>query len=391
MDKQEIIKLFLERGLQIDSKSLEFFAANEGKLGDFIKRMPEKKDELPSNITMDFVKKTLLGLEVVQDFSAPQKTYTTENAIRYFNNRYETMKMFFMDKPSLENLVSINKITDNIKKFSIIAMVKEKDAHEKTVAVEDQTGEILVAIDSKDFEDIVPDEIVGMVCEKAGSLPKAANVIFPDVPLKRDVNKTDEDVFCLFISDFHFGSENFNKKYYENFLEWLKKTNYSNLFIFVLGGISSEEKTVKEFFSELPKDSVKIYLRDERDAGFSSDCNLNNPCMVRIGGVVILLCSGRVLEFYVKLWDGLSVEKVMLNLLKKRHIDPVFSANKKIYDKDIFVLETLPDIFVASHFHRPGELNYKGTSILSLGSFTQQPVFWLTNLRTREIIKLDFT
>jgi DNA polymerase II small subunit/DNA polymerase delta subunit B len=391
MDSQEIIKLFLNKGLQIDPKSLEFFLANKEKLEDFLKKMSGKKDELPSSITIDFVKKILCELEILQDFSVPQKTYTTENAIHFFNNRYETMKKFFIDNPSLENLISVNKITENTNKFSIIAMVKEKDSAEKTIFVEDQTGEILVSVEGKEFDDIVPDEIIGLVCEKSGNIPKASNVLFPDVPLKRDVNKTEDDVFCLFISDFHFESENFNKKYYENFLKWLGKFKYPNLHIFVLGGVSSDEKTVKEFFSKLPKDSVKIYLQDEKDTHFSADCNLSNPCLVKIDNVVMLLCSGGVLEYYVKLWSSLSVEKVMLNLLKKRHTDPVFSANKKIFSEDIFILKTLPDIFVASHFHMPGELNYKGTSILSLGSFTQQPTFWLTNLKTREIIKLDFT
>lgn len=391
MDSQEIIKLLLDKGLQIDPKSLEFFLANKKKLEDFLKKMSGKKDELPSSITIDFVKKILCELEILQDFSVPQKTYTTENAIHFFNNRYETMKKFFIDNPSLENLISVNKITESTKKFSIIAMVKEKDSAEKTIFVEDQTGEILVSVEGKEFDDIVPDEIIGLVCEKTGSIPKASNVLFPDVPLKRDVNKTEDDVFCLFISDFHFESENFNKKYYEKFLKWLDKFKYPNLHIFVLGGVSSDEKTMKEFFSKLPEDSVKIYLQDEMDTQFSADCNLSNPCLVKIDNVVMLLCSGGVLEYYVKLWSSLSVEKVMLNLIKKRHIDPVFSANKKIFSEDIFILKTLPDIFAASHFHRPGELNYKGTSILSLGSFTQQPTFWLTNLKTREIIKLDFT
>jgi DNA polymerase II small subunit/DNA polymerase delta subunit B len=216
------------------------------------------------------------------------------------------------------------------------------------------------------------------------------NVIFPDVPLKREVKKSDDEIFCLFISDFHFESENFNKKYYENFLEWLRKSNYPNLHIFVLGGISSKKDLVEEFFSQLPN-SVKIYMMDENDAEFSADHTIKGPCLAKLDDVVFLLCSGDTLAYYIKLWDKLSVEKVMLNLLKKRHLDPIFTANKKIFNKDVLVMETIPDIFVSPHFHKPGELNYKGTTILSLGSFTQTPIFWLVNLKTREIIKVNFT
>jgi len=388
MDKHEIIKLFLDRGLQIDPQSLELFYTNEKKMNYFLKKISEKKD-MPSNITLEFVKDVVGKLEILQNFSVPPKKYTTENAIQYFNSRYETMKQFFVDKPGLENLVSINKISDNIKKFSIIAMVKEKDESEKTITVEDQTGEILVLADNSDFDFIVPDEVIGLVCEKTGAVPKTTNIMFPDIPLKRDVNKTEDDIFCLFISDLHFGSDHFNKKYYENFLEWLK--SHPNLYIFILGGVSSDKQKVSEFFSQLPKDFVKIYLKDEMDADFASDYTLTTPCLVKIDGVAILLCNDETIGYYVKLWDDLNIEKVMLELLKKRHINPTFAANRRVYDKDPFVLETLPDIFVSSHFHKPGELNYKGTSILSLGSFTQQPIFWLVNLKSREIIKLNFT
>jgi len=388
MDKHEIIKLFLERGLQIDPQSLELFYASEEKMNRFLKNIADKK--ISSNITMNFVKSVLGRIEVLQNFITPQKKYTTEDAIQYFNNRYEAIKKFFVDKPGMENLISINKIPDNIKKFSIIAMVKEKDVSEKTITVEDQTGEILVLAESSDFQYIVQDEIIGLSCEKIGAVPIAKNIIFPDIPLKREVNRTEDDVFCLFISDFHFESEHFNKKHYEKFLEWIKKP-HPNLYIFVASGVSSDKQKVSEFFSQLPEDSVKIYLRDEVDAEFVSDYTLGMPCLVKIDGVAILLCNDETIGYYVKLWGNITVEKVMLELLKKRHINPTFVANKRIYDKDPFILETLPDIFVSSHFHKPGELNYKGTTILSLGSFTQQPIFWLVNLKTREIIKLDFT
>ena len=48
-------------------------------------------------------------------------------------------------------------------------------------------------------------------------------------------------------------------------------------------------------------------------------------------------------------------------------------------------------IIVCGHFHTPTQSNYKGTTILSTGSFVTQPVFWLVNLKTREVFKIDFT
>jgi DNA polymerase II small subunit len=256
------------------------------------------------------------------------------------------------------------------------------------------TGELVACFQEKNLsllDQTVLDEVIGLVCEAGGDGIVVSNIIWPDIPLKRDVTQAKEDVFCLFISDLHMDSEKFNHESYKKFLSWLNQVKYDNFYIFVLGGVSSKISDMKDFFSKLPEKSERIFLRGEDDPEFSDMLNITDPSLIKIDNITLLLSHGGFLEKYSKIWPNLQPEKIMLNLLKKRHIDPVFDSCTKIFDQDYFVLDTVPDIFASGHLHSPGILNYKSTTIISNGSFLTQPIFWIINLRTRETFKLDFT
>jgi len=396
MGQQEIVKLFLNKGFQLDSPSLEFFSQVPDKIDFFLEeigKLPEK----PSTITLDFIKSTFKEkpqIQILKSFTQEQKVFTTEKTIQFFIDRYEKIKKILNGRLDLINLVSVNKITSKSKKFSIIVMVKEKISDSNSIVVEDLTGELIAKFQEKTsnlLEEIVLDEVVGLVCELGTNGITVSNVIWPDLPLRRDVNKTKDDIFCLFISDIHMDSEQFNHKSYEKFLNWLNQTNYNNFYIFVLGGVSSREEEVKDFFSKLPKNSEKVFLRADVDPDLPGIFNITAPSLIKLENIVFLLSHGELLEKYSNIWRNLPAEKIMLNLLKKRHMDPIFNSHTKIFDQDQFILDIIPDIFVSGHFHNPGILNYKGTTIISSGSFLTQPLFWVINLRTRETFKLDFT
>ena len=81
---------------------------------------------------------------------------------------------------------------------------------------------------------------------------------------------------------------------------------------------------------------------------------------------------------------------MMLQMLKKRHLSPTFGYNKDLAEDKLFMDEP-PDIFVIGSYEEPRTMNYKGVTFISLGSFASQPIFWETNLKTRENIKIDLT
>jgi len=396
MEQQEIVKLFLSKGFQLDSPSLDFFSQEPSKIDSFLKEI-DKTPEKPSTVSLNLVKSILKEkpkIEILKTFPQEQKNITTENAIQFFIDRYEKIKKILNGRMDLVNLVSINKISSKSKKFSIIAMVKEKISDTSSIVVEDLTGELVVRFQEKIsnvIKEIVLDEVVGLVCESSSEGITVSNVVWPDLPLSRDINKTKEEIFCLFISDLHMANPNFKRESYEKFFNWISQTSYKNFYIFILGGISSKKEDLEDFFSRLPKDSEKVFLRADADPDFEEGFNITNPSLINIEGISLMLCHGKFIEKYSNIWPELPAEKIMLNLLRKRHLNPTFDSGTKISEHDYFVIDTVPDIFISGHFRNPGILNYKGTTIISNGSFITQPIFWMVNLKTRETFKLDFT
>ncbi|MEM7825939.1 MAG: hypothetical protein QW412_03745, partial [Candidatus Aenigmatarchaeota archaeon] len=213
-------------------------------------------------------------------------------------------------------------------------------------------------------------------------------VVFPEVPLKREINKTKEDVFCLFISDFHMDSEKFNKKSYENFLEWLNNSEYKKLYVFILGDISSNAGDIETLLTNLPKNYFYILLKGEIDPEIKTQkLFVFDPCYLKIENSLNFLLLHSNLNFPSS-WSDLPPNKILLNFFKKRQFP---SQVKEVFVYDPYIIDIIPDFIVSGHFHKPSFLNYKGTTIITTGSFITEPIFWLANLRTRETIKIDFS
>lgn len=387
MERSNIVRTFLNSGYQLDLKSLEFFEKNPEKIQEVLEKV---KPLGIATITFDIIKNIIepVELKILKNFLCQEKTYTIEDYIKFFNTRYEKFKQIISKRIDLVNLISINKISGRTKKFSLIALVKEKNPEEKSITIEDGTGELTVFFNEEaDFNSILLDEVVGLVCEKENDKIFVSRTIWPDVPLKREITKSNDEIYCLFISDFHMDSKEFNEKSYAKFLNWIQNTNYKKFFVFVLGDISSSEDDLQRFLSDLSKFN-KFFLRGEID---SPNISPNTHYLVDIQGVKIFISHGDIFSNYSKIWDGLTPENIFLNLIKKRHLNPTFDFSKKIYEEDPYFLDIIPDIFVSGHFHSPGILNYKGITVISNGSFITKPVFWLVNLKTRETFKLDFT
>lgn len=397
MEKQKIVDLFLGYGYQLDLDSLDYFYQTPNGIRPFLEKLGETKTK-PKTITLEVVRalveKPGMGVELIRGVEFKQTKNTVQDYVQHFTTRYEKISKLLLKRLSLLNLMSIGKISPRTKNFSIIGLVRGKNNDQKTVVFEDQTGELLVYFDDdhlEEFRQIVSDEVLGVICEKKENV-RAKKTIWPNLSLKKNVSKTVQDVYCAFLSDFHMDNGKFNKTAYEKFLDWVGGVKYKKFYIFVLGDVSSKKDDIENLFSDLPQSSFKIFLKGEIDPDVEMwDLVLPNTSFIRLeNSVSLLLCHGEFLTNYSNLWKDLPPSMVMLNLLKKRHINPVFEFNPQVYGQDPFLLDIAPDIFVSGHFHTPSLMNYKGTTIMTTGSFVSDPSFWLVNLRTRETLKLDF-
>jgi DNA polymerase II small subunit/DNA polymerase delta subunit B len=398
MERKNIIKKFLDKGYQLDAKALDFFCQNRDRIDYFLERI---KNELKEKIiTFNYIQSLLknerfIDIKILKGLKEEKKKYIIEDYIKFFNLRYKKLRKILSTRLDLINPLSINRISQKSRKFSIIGMVKEKNRGERSLLLEDLTGEITVYMEEKifnRFEEILQDEVIGVLCEKKDNVIKVKKIIYPDIPLRREINKTKDNIQYLFISDFHMDNNLFNQRAYENFLDFIYKEK-NKLCVFILGDISSKKEDIISFFQDLPKNIFKVYQPGEIDPSLDvGDLKITNPSLVKVEDKIIVFSyHGNLLSEYSKIWSNISPEAILMNLLKKRNINPIFNLDNKIYDEDVFLLDIVPDILVTGHLHKPGILNYKGTTIISNGSFITQPIFWMVNLKTRESLKIDFT
>ncbi|MCS7106045.1 MAG: hypothetical protein NZ942_01890 [Candidatus Aenigmarchaeota archaeon] len=389
MERQEIIKEFLKNGFQLHPKALDYLV--ERKNVNFFLEELKKSYNHHLIITLDVLKeiesKFVYSLEIVKTPKKEEKVISVSDYTNFISTKYEEIKKLLTKHLDLVNLISGNKISPKTRKFSLIAIVKEKDESEKCLVVEDFTGEQTVYFDNleEDFKLILEDEILGLVCERKGEKIFVKKVVVPEIPLKKEINTTSEEFFCFFISDFHMDDKNFNKKSYEKFIDWINNSYFKKLYVFILGDISSKIDDVEKLFNNLPKNYHYTWLKGETDP---EDCNnsIKNPSLLKVEKSINILLLHTNFPF-PSYFSDISPTKLLLNFLRKRQIP---HTTKQFCNQNLFLIDLVPDILAAGHFHLPSFFNYKGTTIITTGSFLTNPTFWLVNLKTRETIKIDF-
>jgi DNA polymerase II small subunit len=148
---------------------------------------------------------------------------------KHFRNRYVFLKNILQQRTELENLTSIDKISNNHKNFSLIGIVTDKSITKNKnviLEVEDLTGKAKLLINQnkeetfKKSKEIMLDDVVGFKCSGNRDFLFVNDLFYPDSFLK-EKHRTNEEVYAIFISDIHVGSGNFLQDNFERFLSWL--------------------------------------------------------------------------------------------------------------------------------------------------------------------------
>ncbi len=384
--RKEIVSTFLKKGYLIDPLAVDFFEKNTTELKAFLKSL-DKKKSIPKTITVKYVNKILaktspkINIDVIGELVLNKKErVTVEFVVGSYTKLYEIMKKILENKmPS--DLISINRVQKQ-KNFSLIIMVREIDFDNNTIVAEDPTGEILLKADKKIISNIKEDDILGVVCGCMGDIPQIKKIIWPDIPLKRDVKKASDAIKCLFISGLDFTNANFKKNSYDKFIDWLSK-NYKELIIFILPPCFLEDALLNKYLKIIMSPTSIKTLTTQKSKILN--CNAG---LVSISNITFLVADDNVLKKYAFACNPKS------ETTSKSHIDTMVSILKRRViqsGKDFLVLDPLPDIFVTTTKNKPAFLNYKGTTLISTGSFLGGPIFWILDLKTREINKLDFS
>ena len=394
MERAEIIKKFLEAGYQLDREVLDYFSQEPQKISPLLAVL-DTLSPRPITVTMSTLEKISplqATITVTRVFEEGRKPKKVQEVVNYLNSRYQRISGLLQNRSDLANLVSIRKITDKMKKLSIICLIKDLDEDQLSAVVEDTTGELNVFFSEREsFSELVLDEVVGLTGINDNGRFSIANVIRPDIPLKKEVAHADRKIGCYFISGLFLDAKGFAEEKYEKLVKMIADDTTAKVVV-LLGGIAKTKERIEKFFGDLPSDSVKIYLKTSAEPEVSGKnvVVVSDPTIVNIGKVSIFLSHGDILRGYFQKM-GKPPAEALLALVKKRHLDPTFNHTKKIYDQDPYFLDTVPDIFCLGYFSPPGVLNYKGSTILVTGNLLENPIYWKVDLETRENIKIDLT
>ena len=174
MNKKEIVKQFLEKGILLSPESLQEIdeAAFQPKNQAVLQR-PEKTQEEP-------------GIKINKRKIKEKTRLTTADFAKYYSNKYESLREIIQKKTP--NALSINNAKNEQSKISIISMVKELTG--QGFAAEDPTGEIeVVSRQAPSDDDVVG--VTGIIRE--GKL-FADEIIYPDVPIIREIGSIDTTI-----------------------------------------------------------------------------------------------------------------------------------------------------------------------------------------------------
>jgi DNA polymerase II small subunit len=286
-------------------------------------------------------------------------------------------------------------------------------------------------------KDIVLDEVVGVVGVNIESVIFANNILWPDVPTNKELKKSDEEKYAIFLSDLHVGSSKFLPEDFDRFLKWIngglgneQQRNISKNveYIFIAGdlvdgcGIYPEQdkelltkdiyqqyKDCADLLKQIPEHIPLIICPGNHDAlrisepqpqlskdyakplyELSNVVMVSNPAMVNINstsnfaGFDVLMYHGYSFDYYVAEVDSLRnlggydrVDLIMKFLMKRRHLAPTHTSTLYIPDtkKDPLVIEKIPDFFLSGHIHKSATANYRNTTLICGSCWQSKTIF----------------
>ncbi len=238
--KRDIVKFFLEKGILIDEDFLNKIKGTEN-LNELYSLLSEKLKSNNTFIINDDLNKILKhqetttidnNVKILFSYEEDEKKVEVQDFINFFNVRYETLRQMLQNRQELQNITSINRLSNKKDKstVSIIGMVLEKQVTKNDnvmLTVEDPTGIIKVLISKSKPElieaskNIVHDEVIGVVGVNGDNIIFANNIIYPDI-LTKELKKSNRESYAVFLSDIHVGSKYFLEEEFFKFLKWLK-------------------------------------------------------------------------------------------------------------------------------------------------------------------------
>lgn len=377
-------------------------------------------------------------VKVIVSPEVMQKKRNYDDFVQHFRKRYTALQNILMQRRELqEKTLSIKKVAAKKDRdpVAIIGMVRDKQETKNgnlIFVLEDLSGEMKVLVNKTKGElflkakEMVYDEVVGIMGKCGDNILFADDIIFPDIPLHKELKKSPTEVYAVFLSDIHFGSHNFLKDEFEKFLSWIngdlgsdkhKEMSSKVGYVFVTGDmidgvgvypgqehelavtdIYEQYAMAARYLSRIPQHINIIICPGNHDAmrlgepqpklytdlakpiyDLPNVTVVPNPALVNIHssdefpGFDVLMYHGYSYVYFGDAVDALRekggidrTENIMRFLLQKRHLAPSYGSALFIPDpqEDHRVISKIPDIFVSGHVHKASISEYRSITLI---------------------------
>jgi len=433
-----------------------------------IQTLPEPQITEGKRPFRPYAKEVEANINVIEDPSSKlSSSGTIENYLEYFRDRFRRIEKLLRQRIDVKSAASVMdalKAPANTK-LKIIGMITEKRESKQKIllTIEDLHANTRVLVPQNAPQNLLKkarllllDQVICLsVVKTRSNLLIAEDIIMPDIAPKPQ-HKAPIPVYAVLTSDMHVGSTKFQRESFNRFLLWLNG-KYGNekmkeiashvKYVLIAGDIVDgigiypnqiKELAVKEvyeqyklaakFIEQIPDYIEVIVIPGNHDAtrkalpqpaisnAFLEPLqesrkvhSFGNPCFLSIHKVEILLYHGRSLDDIISTIPGMDYshpEKAMTLLLQSRHLAPVYGGKTLLSpeNRDVLVIERVPDIFHAGHIHLLGYSNYRGVLVVNSGGWQEQTEYMrrlgfvptpgkvpVVNLQTSEVTVIPFS
>jgi DNA polymerase II small subunit len=169
------------------------------------------------------------NVKVIYSSSSQTKKIEVEDFVKYFRVRFSEIRKMLQERPELESLVSINKISGQRQNISLVGIVGNKRITKNKnimIEIEDLTGRVTLLINQNKPEvyakakDVVMDSVIGVKGMGNKEIIFVTDLVYPDAILQEKA-VLERDESAAFTSDIHVGSKMFLEKNLLRFISWL--------------------------------------------------------------------------------------------------------------------------------------------------------------------------
>jgi DNA polymerase II small subunit len=376
------------------------------------------------------------NLKVISPSIVPARKIEVDDFVKHFRNRYTEIKQILQERSELQNLSSIDKINGQKQNVSVIVIVSDKRVTKNKnilLEVEDLTGKCVALINQnkqelyKKAQEIVLDEVIGLKCSGSREMLFVNDIVYPDAAIF-EKKKSSEEVYALFTSDVHVGSDKFLEENFLRFIDWIngkinpgeeiKKIKYLFLvgdnvdgvgiypgqeFSLKINDMKKQYDRLAELLGMIRKDIRIIICPGQHDSVRVAEPQpiigedygsalyelpnvtlVTNPCYVSlVEGFDILMYHGASFSSFINNMDSLRVidahkkpTLVVKELLKRRHLAP--SHSSVIYipgEKDSLLIRKIPDIVATGDLHHSDIESYNNILMIASSCWQSQTAF----------------